>query len=594
MNTTKCRNNFRIVWESDIPTCVGVEIDYKWSEIPWEQVEKRVFKLQKRIYQASSRGDVKTVRGLQRVLMKSWSARILAVRRISQDNQGKKTAGVDGVKSLTQKQRIAMVDNLEIRCKSKPTRRIWIPKPGKEEKRPLGIPTMKDRAIQALVKLALEPEWEAHFEPNSYGFRPGRSCQDAVKAIFQAITLKPKYVLDADIAKCFDKINHERLLQKLNTFPKLRKQIRAWLKSGVMDGKQLFPTSEGTPQGGVISPLLANIALHGMEERVKKIAETFNMKCSYRNKQIPKRDKRSSIALIRYADDFVIIHEDINSVNKCKEAITEFLNDMGLELKPSKTILVHTLHEYEGQKPGFNFLGFNIRQYKVGKYTSGKNTHGKPLGYKTIIKPSKEGTHKHYQKVQEVIDKSRGLSQKELIGKLNPVIRGHCYYYSTVCSSKIFNKLDSLLFWKLWKWAVRRHPNKGRKWIKQKYWKSIDTKNWAFSTDGEKTIKLYNHSDTKISNYVKVKGNASPYDGNLVYWSTRLGKNPEMPLRLTKLLKKQKGKCPHCGLTFKNEDLMEIDHITPKSKGGKDTYENLQVLHRHCHDEKTFFDSQKY
>lgn len=331
-----------------------------------------------------------------------------------------------------------------------------------------------------------------------------------------------------------------------------------------------------------------------MEERIKETAESFDMKYSGRNKQIPKRDKRSSIALIRYADDFVIIHEDISSVIKCKGVITDFLKDMGLELKPSKTNLVHTLHEYEGQKPGFGFLGFNIRQYNVGKYSSGKNTHGKLLGYKTIIKPSNEGSLKHYRKIQEVIDKSGGLSQKELIGRLNPIIRGHCYYYSTVCSSKVFDKLDSLLFWKLWKWATKRHPNKGKMWIKQKYWKSIEASEWVFSTNSKNPVKLYNHRDTKISQYVKVKGEASPYDGNLVYWSTRLGRNPEMPLRLTKLLKKQKGKCPHCGLTFKNEDLMEIDHITPKSKGGKDTYDNLQVLHRHCHDEKTFYDSQKF
>jgi RNA-directed DNA polymerase len=229
--------------------------------------------------------------------MKSWSARALSVRRVTQDNQGKKTAGVDGIKSLTPKQRLNLVGNLKLGSKVSPTRRVWIPKPGTEEKRPLGIPTMKDRALQALVKLALMPEWEARFEPNSYGFRPGRSCQDAIEAIFLSINKKPKYVLDADIAKCFDRINHETLLQKLNTFPTIRRQIRAWLKAGVMDGKQLFTTSEGTPQGGVISPLLANIALHGMEERIKQYAETLKGS---------KRNNRWSLSLIRYADDFVI------------------------------------------------------------------------------------------------------------------------------------------------------------------------------------------------------------------------------------------------------------------------------------------------
>ncbi len=185
----------------------------EWHEINWRKSERIVYKLQKRIYQASNQGDVKTVRKLQRILMKSWYARILAVRKVTQDNQGKKTAGVDGVKSLTPKQRISLSEKLKLDTKVKPTRRVWIPKPGTDEKRLLGIPTIHDRALQSLVKLALEPEWEAIFEPNSYGFRPGRSCHDANEAIFSAIHNKAKYVLDADIAKCFDRINHEALLK---------------------------------------------------------------------------------------------------------------------------------------------------------------------------------------------------------------------------------------------------------------------------------------------------------------------------------------------------------------------------------------------
>ena len=223
----------------------------EWNRVNWRKLERKVYKLQKRIYRASQRGDVKAFRRLQKTLMKSWSARALAVRRVSQDNTGKKTAGVDGVKSLTPKQRLDLVNKLQLGTKVSPTRRVWIPKPGTDEKRPLGIPTMTDRSLQALVKLALETEWEARFEPNSYGFRPGRSCQDAIEAIFKVIVRKPKYVLDADISKCFDRINHETLLNKLNTFPTIRRQIRAWLQAGVMDEKQLFPTSEGTPQGGV-------------------------------------------------------------------------------------------------------------------------------------------------------------------------------------------------------------------------------------------------------------------------------------------------------------------------------------------------------
>ena len=227
---------------------------------------------------------------------------------MTQDNQGSKTAGVDGVKSLTPKQRINLVDKINLGSKVSPVRRVWIPKPGKDEKRPLGIPTINDRATQCLVKMALEPEWEAKFEPNSFGFRPGRSCLDAREAIHNAICTKPKYVLDADISQCFDKINHKKLLEKLNTFPTLRRQIRAWLKAGVWDDKKVFLTSEGSPQGGVISPLLANIALHGMEECVKKYAETIKL-IKPGGGRTSKGQRRDALILIRYADDFVILHE---------------------------------------------------------------------------------------------------------------------------------------------------------------------------------------------------------------------------------------------------------------------------------------------
>ncbi len=273
---------------------------YKWNNIPWQKLERNVFKIQKRIYQASRCGNVKLVHRLQRLLIKSWSAKALAVRRVTQDNQGKKTAGVDGVKSLSPTARLKLIDELKWGTKVKPTRRVWIPKPGKTEKRPLGIPTMYDRALQALGKMALEPEWEAKFEPNSYGFRLGRSCHDAIQAIFLSISKKAKYVLDADISKCFDRINHKKLLEKLNTTPSFRRQVRAWLKAGVMDGKELFPTDEGTPQGGVISPLLANVALHGMEEMIKELSESFDMKGSNGRYQLPKRDKRNSVSIIRY------------------------------------------------------------------------------------------------------------------------------------------------------------------------------------------------------------------------------------------------------------------------------------------------------
>jgi RNA-directed DNA polymerase len=560
---------------------------YGWNDINWRKLERGVHKLQKRIFRASNRGNVKLVRRLQKLLISSRSARLLAVRRVTQDNQGKKTAGVDGVKSLTPKQRLALVNKIKLGTKAKPTRRVWIPKPGTTEERPLGIPTMEDRALQALVKLVLEPEWEARFEPNSYGFRPGRTCHDAIEAIFTSISKKSKYVLDADISKCFDRIKHTKLLSKLNTFPTLRRQIRAWLKAGVMDGKKLFPTKEGTPQGGVISPLLANIALHGLEELIKGLAPKFDMRDSKRH-TLSVRAKLKSISIIRYADDFTILHENIEVIKQCKEKIEEWLNDIGLELKPSKTRICHTLNKYNDEEPGFNFLGFNVRQFPVGKYKSGKSTNGKKLGFKTFITPSKESQTKHYRRIANVIKKAPGISQGDLIKTLNPVIRGWCNYYSTVSSSKIFVRLCHLTFYKLWKWGKRRHSNKGRHWIRQKYFKTIDKNNWAFSTrEGTKNLKLMEHSETPIKRYIKVKGTSSPYDGNWVYWSTRMGTHPEVSNRVSTLLKRQKGKCSHCNNYFKDGDSIEIDHIIPKSKGGKDTYDNWQLLHRHCHDTKT-------
>src|ERR687886_2478701 len=382
----------------------------EWNNIPWRKLERYVFKLQKRIYRASSRGDVRAVRRLQKTLMRSWSAKCLAVRRVTQDNQGKKTAGVDAIKSLSAVQRLKLVKNLKLSRKAKPTRRVWIPKPGTEEKRPLGIPTMTDRALQALVKQALEPEWEALFEPNSYGFRPGRSCHDAIGAIFISIRQKANYVLDADIAKCFDCIDHKALLNKINTFPTIRRQVRAWLQAGVMDGKELFPTSEGTPQGGVISPLLANIALHGIENQIN---QAFPKRKLYKEGKYVGFSYRPNF--IRYADDFVILHEDITVVQRCKEIISEWLKGMGLELKPSKTRLAHTLIEYEGNPPSFNFLGFNIRQFQVGKHQSGKN-NGKLLGFKTIITPSKEKQKIHYSQVASIIEAHKTATQRALIG----------------------------------------------------------------------------------------------------------------------------------------------------------------------------------
>ncbi len=389
-------------------------------------------------------------------------------------------------------------------------------------------------------------------------------------------------MLDADISKCFDRINHEALLRKLNTSPTIRQQVQAWLQAGVMDEGQLFPTSEGTPQGGVISPLLANIALHGMEERIKEFAKTLDMKKSTGKGQLSWQVKCKGLSLIRYADDFVILHEDITVVKRCQGIISEWLKDMSLELKPAKTRLTHTLNECEGEKPGFNFLGFHIRQWKVGKY------HSKQ-GFKTIIIPSKEKQKIHYDRVASIIDDHKATSQAALISRLNPVIRGWSNYYSPVASKNTYSRLDYLMYLKLRSWAKRRQPKKNGGWVSSKYWQTIGGSNWVFATrqEGSNPMRLRSHAETPIARHVKVKGDASPYDGNLIYWSSRMGTHPEATKRMATLLKKQKGKCTHCGMYFRDEDVLEIDHITPKRLGGKDQYDNLQILHKHCHDRKT-------
>jgi RNA-directed DNA polymerase len=563
-----------------------------WKAINWRQAERYVFKLQKRIFAASRCGDVKKVRKLQKTLMRSWSNRILSVRRVTQDNQGKKTAGVDGAKSLSPAERLELSRELKLTGRSKPTRRVWIPKPGSKEKRPLGIPVMYDRALQAVVKSALEPEWEAIFEPNSYGFRPGRSCHDAITQIKLCIQHKAKFVLDADIAKCFDRINHYELLQKLNIKGLVRRQVKSWLKSGVIDDGVFTATSEGTPQGGVISPLLANIALHGLENTLNEYARTIDLKGKH-GRQEGWQNKVNSLSFIRYADDFVVLHKDKLVVQGCREIISEWLVGMGLELKPEKTRLTHTFKDElsEDGKAGFDFLGHHIQQYPAGKHRSSVSTRGEILGFNTLITPNKKSSKAHQEEIGRIIKKHRSSPQAALIKDLNPVIRGWTSFYtsSDVKTVGELKKQDHLTYLKLRRWAKRRCGN-----IKAGhllYWHSIGGDNWVFSTreEGANPLRLLDHSEFECSStdYVKVKRDKSPYDGDLVYWSSRMGKNPELPSRLALLLKKQKGKCSHCEFIFRNEDVMEVDHIVPRAIGGKDEYKNLQLLHRHCHDVKT-------
>lgn len=546
---------------------------YGWEGINWGQVQRNVFKLQKRIYRASERGEVKTVRKLQRLLTNSRDAKLLAVRKVSQDNRGKNTPGIDGVKRLRNNQKVELARKLGLNDKSDPTKRVWIPKPGKTEKRPLGIPTMMDRAKQALVKLALEPEWEAKFEANSYGFRPGRSAHDAIAAIFNAINQKDKFVLDADIEKCFDRINHEKLLDKLNTFPKFRRQIKAWLKAGVMDGAKLFPTEEGTPQGGVISPLLANIALHGLEDLLRRKL----------NRRVENGRKRV-VSVIRYADDFVVLDSELRVILEAKEIIEDFLAELGLKLSEKKTQITHTFKEHEG-KIGFDFLGFNIRQFPCSDKQSGSigGTERK-RGHKTIIKPSKEAIKRHLRKLSETIDRNKNSSQEQLINALNPIIRGWAGYYSTVASGRTFDSLNLMIYQKLRGWAVfRSTQNQNMTEITSKYWGVNRGLGWRFITPDNRYV-LEKHTETHIKRHVKVKDNRSPFDGDHVYWGKRLSTYPNLKRTTRALLKAQDGKCNLCKLDLTIDDLLETHH--KDGNRGNNKMENLELLHGHCHDIK--------
>ena len=527
--------------------------------------------------------------------MNSWSCKALAVRRVTTENRGKKTAGVDGIKSLSPAARMKLVGQLKLTGKSKPTRRVWIPKPGKDEKRPLGIPTMYDRALQGVVKAALEPEWEAKFEASSYGFRPGRTCQDAIWTIKQTIQQKAKYVLDADIAKCFDRINHTKLLQKIGHKGKVRQQIKAWLKSGVIDQGVFTATSDGTPQGGIASPLLANIALHGIEKMLMEYAKTIKLR--YPNGQAASwQSKVKSLTYVRYADDFVVIHQDLKVIQRCRELISEWLKEIGLELKPTKTRIAHTLTAElsDSGVAGFDFLGYNIRQFPAGKYASARNRYKGALSFNTFIIPSKDACKKHQSQIRDIIKKHKSSPQAQLILELNPVIRGWCNYYkfSDAQTRNILTSQDYLVNQKLRAWGRYRCGN--LKDARNKYYKKIGNRSWIFATreGNANPLRLLLHTDfgSSSTEYVKVKGDKSPYDGNLIYWSTRMGRNPELPTSKAIKLKKQKGKCNWCGLHFREGDIFEEDHIIPTALSGKNVYDNFQLLHAHCHDEKTALD----
>lgn len=533
----------------------------QWTSTRWKKAESIIAKLQHRIAKATLEGEYRKIRNLQRLLVKSLSARLKAVRQCSQENKGKSTPGIDGELWTTSKLKLEAAFLLRKRSKTKPLLRISIPKKD-GSLRPLGIPVMSDRARQALWNLALTPVVESTSDLVSYGFRLYRSCWDAHAQIQVVLSRKvsPQWILDADIRKCFDTISHEWLLE--NT-PMESKILKSWLKSGFMEGGEFFNTEAGTPQGGSISPTLSNHALNGMQTVLKQ---------AFPIKQVGSSTNRTSyssgINLIRYADDFIITGRSKRQLERVKKLLSEFLLPRGLELHPDKTKIVHI-------NDGFNFLGWT--------FVKGQN------GYlQRLI--SKDSQQAHKAKLRDLVKNSGNKPASALISDLNPVIRGWCNYHRC-CSGigSVWSKTNQYLYRLLWKWARKRHPRQSRVWIYDKYWKRVD-KRLTFVAHSDKDLTHYKMTPYRFTTLPirRLKGETNVFlltNKEYIYKIWNIKKvNLEAGLRQT-LWRGQKGICPCCNLPLQGsgDNLTDIHHRLPLSKGGSNQLSNLELIHEHCH-----------
>ncbi|SOE91800.1 RNA-directed DNA polymerase [Burkholderia sp. D7] len=528
-----------------------------WDGINWAKVQRHVRRLQTRMVKASQAGRHNKVKTLQWLLTHSFSGRALAVKRVT-ENKGRNTPGVDKVTWKTPAAKTNAMASLKRRGYSPlPLRRVFILKKNGKT-RPLGIPVMKCRAMQALHLLALEPIAETTADLNSYGFRPERSTADAGEQCFIVLAKKAhaQWVLEADIARCFDEISHDWMLAHIPTDKAI---LKKWLKAGFVYQNELFPTEAGTPQGGIVSPVLANMTLDGLEAM---LAEKF-----------PKA-KRTGLKmnLVRYADDFIITgHSKEWLEQEVKPVVVEFLAERGLVLSPEKTRITHI-------EEGFDFLGWNIRKYNG----------------KLLMKPSKANVKAHLDKIREIIKGNKTAKQANLIRLLNPVLRGWANYHSHVVAKQTFARVDAHIWSMLWRWAVRRHPNKGARWVKEKYFKTRGTRNWVFTVtekqeDGTpRELALLQESDTPIHRHVKIRASANPHDPEWEpYFESRWGKRMRNSSRgrakLYRVWRKQDGLCPDCQEPIAKGTPWVVRYIVKRTEGGSDAARNLELHHLNCH-----------
>jgi len=541
-----------------------------WHDLDWATIQQSVRRTQLKIAQATREGNWRRVKRLQRMLTHSFHGRCLAARRVT-ENRGRKTPGVDGETWGSPQAKFRAVGSLSKQrgYRPKPLRRVWIPKPGKQEQRPLGIPTMLDRAMQALYLQALEPVIESTSDPKSYGFRPDRSTADAMVELFHLLApeVAPAWALEGDIQGFFDNINHEWLCRNV---PMDTKVLRKWLKAGVIDRRQLMATEAGTPQGGIISPCLANATLNGLETQLKRhLAQKLGVK----------KAEKTKVQCVRYADDFVILAASKELLEEeVKPWVEQFLSVRGVELSREKTRITHI-------NQGFDFLGWNFRKY-VPKSPRRKA--------KLLIKPSKKNASALYQKVREIIKSSGAMTQEALIGQLNPVLKGWAQYHSPVVAKQTFSKLDSLIFWRIWRWAKRRHPRKSADWIRNKYFRSIGGQNWVFAypyKDGKgkrQYRQLYKLAKTAIVRHKRLPGSYTPYDAaHELKWEALRVQRMQHKLRyrgqILSIFRRQKGLCALCGQAVSKETGWHDHHVIRRVDGGPDTLCNRVLLHPNCH-----------